>query len=187
MEKILVRTFREVPLETLLGKTFDWVESSDRGILFHNEKEMYWLTHRQECCEEVYLESVDTDLSLLVNEKITIAEVTTEENEDKNELWTFYRFGTKKGICVARFLSDTDTCYSVEVDLYKIDISNEIFSEDLVYKPSPNAHVHLERFNCNFEFSPNEPIRNFFSRVTENGFYISTEERKKFEERMKGI
>ena len=55
--------------------------------------EIYVMMHMQDCCETVYLESVDNDVNVLVGSQILVAEERSNSNEDSSgsETWTFYQ------------------------------------------------------------------------------------------------
>lgn len=62
--------------------------------------------HYQEWVEQVYLESVDNDLNLLVGSKLLeIKEIVHEDKYDEKEInlsWTFYKIVTTSGYFTLR-------------------------------------------------------------------------------------
>jgi hypothetical protein len=81
--------------------------------------------HRQDCCESVYLESVDVNPELFIGGTILSLEERTSqipEGTDRywNECqqWTFYNLVTTKGTCVFRFYGGSNGYYGIEVDTY---------------------------------------------------------------------
>ena len=98
----------------------------------------YRMFHRQECCEDVYVEDILGNLNNLKKYPIIMAEVVTEEmtpNEEDLEIvstyeqWTFYKFATAKGYVTIRWYGASDA-YSVEVELSKT-------SDEIVIDTSP--------------------------------------------------
>lgn len=116
-----------VPLSDLVGKIIikleqvnDWSELR----FFCSDGTVYALCHIQECCENVYLEDVNGELSWLLNTPILMADEargeTGMENECDRYRWTFYRFATKKGYVDLRFLGLSNGYYSERVDFFRI-------------------------------------------------------------------
>jgi len=117
-----------VPLSELVGKTIvkleqvnDWSEIR----FFCSDQTVYALHHIQECCEDVYLEDVNGELSWLLNTPILMAdevqgETGTEEEYGTRYRWTFYRFATRKGYVDLRFLGLSNGYYSEKVDFVRI-------------------------------------------------------------------
>jgi hypothetical protein len=106
----------------LEGKTLMRCWNTDSAVHFVvSEEESYTLAHEQECCEEVYLESVDGDLADLVGSPILLAEKTSnsgncENNDWDTFTWTFYKLATVKGWVTLRFYGTSNGYYSEEVD-----------------------------------------------------------------------
>ena len=75
------------------------------------------LTHIQECCEDVEIESIDGDLDDLIGAPILMAEETIKEGGDplESSTWTFYKFATVKGYVTVRFLGWSSGYYSERV------------------------------------------------------------------------
>ena len=103
------------------GMVFNNVEQiRDWGIVFTNEEgEKYALAHEQECCEEVYIESVDGDLQDLVGQQLLMAEEAHEKTDV--ETYTFYKLATVKGYVTVRFYGASNGYYSEEAHLYAMD------------------------------------------------------------------
>jgi hypothetical protein len=78
----------------------------------------YALAHSQDCCESVVIESIEGDLKDLVGSPIVMADESSKE--DAYSKWTFYRLATIKGYVDIRFLGETDSCYSIDVDFVKL-------------------------------------------------------------------
>lgn len=110
-----------IKIEDMLNKVFVSVVNEDDELIFSTEKEVYKFFHSQDCCENVYLESVVGDLEDLIGEPLLLAEESTKENEDASEygMWTFYKFATRKGYVDVRWNGSSNGYYSVGVSLEK--------------------------------------------------------------------
>lgn len=118
-------------LDELIGKTFDGVAimRENKRLLFMDSKgKNYEFLHDQECCEDVYIESIVGDLTDLIDSPILKAEEVTHE-QDKNPegvrvpvyqesfTWTFYKFATIKGYVDVRWYGVSNGYYSESVTL----------------------------------------------------------------------
>jgi hypothetical protein len=80
--------------------------------------------HAQQCCESVWLEDVVGDLQSLIGKPLMIAEVTsnytkTNEDEEGDEQWTYYRLGTDIGnIVTLRWCGTSNGYYSTDVNIW---------------------------------------------------------------------
>lgn len=122
-----VRVYKE-----LIGQVFTRVErskSDDDQIDFYVGDETepkYVLKHEQDCCEHVYIESLVGDLSDLVGNPITMAEVVWKDGEPRDEdsiyddssTWTFIKFATIKGYVDIRFFGTSNGYYSESAHVY---------------------------------------------------------------------
>lgn len=103
----------------LVGKTCSAVIHTKRDeIVFSLEDGSEWvLNHEQNCCEDVYIESVVGELSDLVNTPILVAEETSGRIEDADEsgTWTFYKLATAKGWVDVRWNGYSNGYYSEDV------------------------------------------------------------------------
>lgn len=118
----------QVPLSELVGKTIvrleqvnDWSELR----FFCSDGTVYALFHIRECCETVYLEDVNGELSWLLDTPILMADEAEEETGTEEEYgtryrWTFYRFATRKGYVDLRFLGLSNGYYSEKMDFIRI-------------------------------------------------------------------
>lgn len=128
----------ELSFDTLLGKSFEKVVNTDSGIEFTEVGgQVYVLEHQQECCEDVYLESVVGDLQDLVHTPITVAEEIdssglpddldpgpSPEDADTSlyHTWTFYKLATRKGFVDLRWYGSSNGYYSEKACLYKAEM-----------------------------------------------------------------
>ena len=81
---------------------------------------VFLLLHLQDCCEEVYIESIVGDTLDLLNTPITTAEEVENASEEKRCTWTFYRVATAKGMVVIRWLGQSNGYYSERVSFMEM-------------------------------------------------------------------
>lgn len=108
--------------EDLLGKTLLSVESADHTSKLVFVTDDGWKLeqlHHQDCCESVYIESIDGDLNDLVGTPIMMAEEISQlDNDDENGNWTFYKLATIKGYVTIRWYGTSNGYYSTAVSSY---------------------------------------------------------------------
>ena len=104
---VLDKTMRRVWRGTYWGNDALYFEQED-GVNFV-------LTHIQDCCEDVEIESIDGDLDDLIGAPLLMAEETVKVDGDT---WTFYKFATVKGYVTVRFLGCSNGYYSERVDWF---------------------------------------------------------------------
>lgn len=120
-----------VEFSTLVGKTLKYVvQEGDDQLRFTTEDgEVYLMFHEQDCCEGVYIEDINGDLSDLVGFPVLMAEERTGERPADipmpeygidSETWTFYRISTIRGTVVIRWLGESNGYYSEGVDFEKV-------------------------------------------------------------------
>jgi hypothetical protein len=116
------------PLSFFLGETFLSIKNakpnSDEVTFVTSSNRTFKMEHEQDCCEYVRLIDVVGDISDLLDSPITLAEsitkkVSPEEVSEYGE-WTFYRLGTLRGIVTLRWLGETNSCYSLEVNVFEV-------------------------------------------------------------------
>lgn len=122
--------FDEVEFNELLGKTLTEVKViGEKEILFKTEcGKSYWMYHVQDCCEDVWIESIVGDLSDLIGAPILLSEevvsrtppanATIEERQER-EMWTFYKLATIKGYVDIRWFGTSNGWYSESVDFIR--------------------------------------------------------------------
>ena len=109
-------------------KKIEKVENGDGGdaIKFTTDlHDIYLLTHLQDCCEDVYLESITGDINNVLNNPIISADVIEGECkwDDKGDIhstFVFYEIKTVKGLITIRFNGSSNGNYSEKAELYKI-------------------------------------------------------------------
>ena len=123
------RSYESIDIGVLKGKILIDCErsefSANDGILFvTNAGERFILSHEQDCCESVNIESIDGDLNDLVGSEILMAE--TWDNNHRigdgcgdSETWTFIKFATIKGYVTVRFYGKSNGYYSESAGLYR--------------------------------------------------------------------
>ena len=125
-------------VDELLGKTITHIEhhkqtediryDNDALLITCSDGSVYIMTHEQDCCESVYIESICGNLDDLVGAPIVMAEDISSEARDMPKLdewddsytWTFYKFATIKGYVTIRWYGTSNGYYSERVDLYRI-------------------------------------------------------------------
>jgi hypothetical protein len=107
-------------------------DPSDEIVFVLDSGERFRMYHRQDCCEDVYLDDVAGDLQDLVGSPITLAEeayrttnpegVPTPKYQEDHEsfTWTFYRFATVKGYVTLRWYGGSNGYYSESVDFVRV-------------------------------------------------------------------
>lgn len=77
------------------------------------------MLHEQDCCEDVYLESINGDLSELEGAVLYSFEEATnfDENTDMSGTWTFYKIKSSKGYIDIRWYGESNGYYSEEAQV----------------------------------------------------------------------
>lgn len=119
--------FDEIVGKTL-KKAFTEDNYNDALYLVADDGTTFRFMHNQSCCEYVYIEDIEGDLSDLVGSPILQAEVVEEDNPDVDcGMWTFYKFATLKGYVTIRFYGTSNGYYGVSVNM---QIFHESAAED---------------------------------------------------------
>lgn len=113
-------------IKPLVGQTFASVEhteneDNDDILTFTSvDGRKFEFSHSQACCESVVIEDICGDLLDLVGSPLTLAEecINVSETDCESETWTFYRFGTSKGIVTVRWHGVSNGFYSESVSLF---------------------------------------------------------------------
>lgn len=130
---------KEAKIEDLIGKTLLKIkivedDYNDQEIHFiTSTNEHYVMFHRQDCCESVYIESINGDIIKLIGAEILIAEEVSNDKfiekwkNKKNEyfpesyLWTFYKLSTINGDVTIRWFGTSNGYYSESVNFILLD------------------------------------------------------------------
>lgn len=117
-------------ISVLVGKTLTKCVRQgeyDDEIHFHTtDGEHYVMWHHQDCCEHVYIESIEGELSDLVGHPILVAEASSSNNDppnndhDESYTWTFYKLATIKGYVDIRWFGSSNGYYSERADFDKV-------------------------------------------------------------------
>lgn len=130
----------EYPFAFLKGKTLIGIEGaqkhSEQITLTCSDGTVYFLKHRQECCEHVWLEDVVGNVHDLLHTPLTMAEVATNQDNPLTDnldsswagdsfTWTFYKLATIKGYVTLRWYGTSNGYYSEDVSLSRIVTEEE--------------------------------------------------------------
>jgi len=119
-------------MNRLLGQVFSTVmcdsdDGQDSIIFYQGGKARYKLTHLQNCCENVHIESIVGDLTDLENSPILVSEESSSDAPESGT-WTFYKLAARKGYVDIRFYGSSNGYYSESADLIELDESGYIIS-----------------------------------------------------------
>lgn len=112
-----------VNISELVGQIFDEVVNEDDVELHFKRagKTIYKFYHSQDCCEDVFIEDIDSPLTVFSNAEILEAEESSKESpKNPDAAWTFYKFRTSKGWVTIRWWGESNGYYSISVNLAKI-------------------------------------------------------------------
>jgi len=107
---------------------YNGVSYNDGVILAFEDNTKAVITHEQDCCESVYLEDINGDLSALVGYPLLVCEAVWQDNgydEDNygSSTWTFFKLGGVNDVVTLRFIGSSNGYYGEEVTLdYPVDI-----------------------------------------------------------------
>jgi len=128
------RSQKIVKIETLIGKTITQIHgayaNSQQVVFICSDGTKYAMYHTQDCCENVALESIDSNPQILIDSPIELAEARSDSSDpttppgdcDGSFTWTFYTLATNRGHITFRWFGESNGYYSEDVDLY--DVTN---------------------------------------------------------------
>ena len=115
----------------LKDKIITQIELSEYEIIFHTIdadadaeiRDKYKLYHENDCCEEVYVESIVGNISDIIGTPIVVAEESSNslETDITSCTWTFYKIDTIKGGITIRWIGTSNGYYSESVDFVKME------------------------------------------------------------------
>lgn len=112
-------------MNRLLGLVFTAVvdDGQDSIKFFQGKRACFELTHVQDCCERVYIESIVGDLTDLENSPILVSKASSSDdpNADESGTWTFYKLATRKGYVDIRFYGSSNGYYGESASLLELD------------------------------------------------------------------
>jgi hypothetical protein len=96
-------------------------EDEIRFITLDDRK--FRMYHTQDCCENVYIESIVGSLDDLLGRPILLAEETSGDMENVSEsgTWTFYKLATIAGYVDIRWNGQSNGYYSESVDFVEVE------------------------------------------------------------------
>lgn len=113
-------------LEGLTLISVEGMEKDSEQVVFTEASgRKFYLMHRQDCCETVYLEDVCGDVEDLLGVPILGAKEVTNidlgpmRSYTDSYTWTFYRIYTQKGAVTLRWYGESNGYYSERVSFYE--------------------------------------------------------------------
>jgi len=109
-------------LERIIGATIQEVTGCEREskcVTFLTDRGTLRLLHHQNCCERVYLEDANGDISDLIGGVVSVAEERSNQEGERGEYrtkYTFYTIRTTKGDLDLRWIGRDNGYYGVSVD-----------------------------------------------------------------------
>lgn len=117
-------------IDVLIGKTVTDVKVTDNEVIFTlldaiGQTESIRMYHDQDCCETVYIESIDGDINRLIGQVIMDAYESESDNGpvghyDESYTWTFYTIRTNLDSVTIRWYGTSNGYYSESVYICKI-------------------------------------------------------------------
>jgi len=120
-------------IDTILNKVctevFQFEGSDGDEIIFKcSDGSEYRMYHSQDCCEHVYIEDINGELSDLVGSPILQAEESMSSGDSlddyESSTWTFYKFATIKGYVTIRWYGSSNGYYSESAQFSKVKEEN---------------------------------------------------------------
>jgi hypothetical protein len=88
------------------------------------EGKMYKMYHDQDCCESVWLDDIEGNLSDIIGSPLQMAEVVCNHDNnlygDESHTWTFYKLGTINGYVTLRWYGASNGYYSESVTIKEV-------------------------------------------------------------------
>lgn len=115
--------------DEMLGRAIiKYVVTDDTLTFYFTDTNFVEFYHVSDCCESVYIESVDGDLDDLLFSPLTVAEEVAVNldlpanaayvrKDEESYTWTFYKFATEKGSVTVRWLGTSNGYYSESVSV----------------------------------------------------------------------
>lgn len=116
------KDYKYISIDELVGQTIVsiTIDKESTFIYFRTDTgRLYQMFHAQDCCEDVYIESIAGDIDNLIGTPILFAEETSKEI-DSYEAWTFYKISTIKGNVTIRWIGTSNGYYGMEVDFAEL-------------------------------------------------------------------
>jgi hypothetical protein len=119
---------KEVEISELVGLVMKSVEKKGGAINFRTDSGRFFtMSHNQDCCESVTIESITGDLDDLMDSPILVAEESTSGKwpdgvsyktyTPDSFTWTFYKLATVKGWVDIRWYGESNGYYSESVSI----------------------------------------------------------------------
>lgn len=114
----------KVEVDSQNSKLPDDCREQQSNIVFYcYDGDVFCMSHRQDCCENVVLEDIDGDIHRLEGRMIVNAYESHQSSEDEDfesRTWTFYRIIGEREILCLRWLGESNGYYSEKVDFFRI-------------------------------------------------------------------
>lgn len=116
-------------LKNGLIKVSGLVPGNDRIIFYCKDGTEILMYHNQDCCESVFIESVDsyennddiyTNCDWCIIEEVSNIDRDPMEDNEESYTWTFYNVKTNKGYDTIRWYGSSNGYYSESVDFADI-------------------------------------------------------------------
>ena len=114
-------------LKNGLIKVSGLVPGNDRIIFYCKDGTEILMYHNQDCCESVFIESVDsyennddiyTNCDWCIIEEVSNIDRDPMEDNEESYTWTFYNVKTNKGYDTIRWYGSSNGYYSESVDFF---------------------------------------------------------------------
>jgi len=102
-------------INDFVGCIFTEIDIIDDEILvFKTKDKTFYMLHKQDCCENVYISDIVGHLDTIRNSPILKASEDSNQNEtnDGSLTWTFYNISTVKGTVTITWRGESNGYYS---------------------------------------------------------------------------